>query len=189
MLFVDELNKNELADEERIVWEEDISGLDYVREVVCEAGTRQRPVPWHKHEVGRRVGYAVLKSDAKNTGCPGEFYRRLFFLKDHDRDREPNGVYSWTAPFEAVDPRTVRPGCPGELAERAWGGTLPKNLIRRIGQYGGGWRRFTRSRGRRMCETRCENFSTHPQAPNGWGRFWPTGWVLAFCIKRGWCNK
>ena len=33
--------------------------------------------------------------------------------------------------MEAVDPRTVRPGAPGELTERAWGGPLPEPGPRR----------------------------------------------------------
>lgn len=72
--------------EERIVWEEDIDRLDYVRETQERAGTRQRPVPWLGE--GRWVGYAVLASDAENDNRPGVFERRVFFLKDYDRDRE-----------------------------------------------------------------------------------------------------
>ncbi len=108
--------------EERIVWEEDIDGLDYVRETVATAGTRQRPVPWYGD--GRRVGYAVLAPDAENDGSPGSFLRRVFFLKDYDRDSDPGGVYGRSAPSEAVDPRTVTPGVPGRLTDVAWGRPL-----------------------------------------------------------------
>lgn len=95
--------------EERIVWEEDIRRLDYVREFHITASTRRRPIPWHGE--GRRVGYSVLRPDAKNNGHPGTFARRVFFLKDHDRDSEPDGVYrSPGEPCEAVDPRLVAPG-------------------------------------------------------------------------------
>ena len=108
-------------DEINIVWDEDISHLDYVREIVVYARTRQRPVPWHGE--GRRVGYTVLSKEAPNFAEPGEsrmFLRRLFFLLEHDRDRDPDGVYSTGAPMEAVDPRTVRPNVKGQLTERAW---------------------------------------------------------------------
>ena len=116
------MDKRALTQEECIVWEEDVETLDYVWEIVVNAGTRRRPVPWHGE--GRRVGYAVLTRDAENDGLPGMFGRRLFFLKGHDRDSAPNGVYSTGAPCEAVDPRTVRPGLRGELTERAWGRSL-----------------------------------------------------------------
>jgi hypothetical protein len=95
--------------EEAIVWEEDIDRLDYVREVWATAYSRRRPVPWHGE--GRRVGYSVLRADSPNTGQPGTFKRRVFFLKDHDRDSEPEGVYGTPdAPCEAVDPRLVMVG-------------------------------------------------------------------------------
>lgn len=108
--------------EQSIVWEEDIDDLDYVREFVVEANTRQRPVPWGDNREGRRVGYAVLFADSRNDGRPGTFNRRVFFLKDYDRDSDPEGPYSdYGAPSEAVDPRTVAPGVPGTITDRAWG--------------------------------------------------------------------
>ncbi len=95
--------------EEAIVWEEDIARLDYVREFRATAYSRRRPGPWRGE--GRRVGYSVLRADAPNTGQPGTFKRRVFFLKDHDRDSEPDGVYrSPGEPCEAVDPRLISPG-------------------------------------------------------------------------------
>jgi hypothetical protein len=38
------------------------------------------------------------------------FTRRLFFLKDYDRDSDPTGIYQTGEPAEAVDPRKVEPG-------------------------------------------------------------------------------
>ncbi len=95
--------------EQSIVWEEDISRLPYVREIELPAGTRQRPVPWRNE--GRRVGYAVLRKGA-GADIPGSglFTRRLFFLKDYDRDSDPTGIYQTGEPCEAIDPRQVRPG-------------------------------------------------------------------------------
>lgn len=111
-----------------IIWTEDISNIDYVREIEVDAGTRQRPVRWTGE--GRRVGYAVLSKDA--PGRFSMFRRRLFCLKDYDRDRDPEGTYKHGAPCEAVDPRTVAPNKPGELTERAWGGPLaPRELDKR----------------------------------------------------------
>lgn len=106
--------------EDGIVWTEDISRLDYVREVVDEtAATRRRPLPWRGP--GRRVGYSVLAADAPNNGMPGMFTRRIFWVNDHDRSEQPNGVYRTGTPSEGVDPRTVAPGVRGELTDRAWG--------------------------------------------------------------------
>lgn len=108
-----------LDDEEAIVWLADIERLDYVRQTVVDAGTRRRGVRslW---TVGRIVGYAVLKPDARACD-PGTFERRVFWLKEYDRDSDPVGGYRTGAPAEAVDARTVRPGEEGELTDRAWG--------------------------------------------------------------------
>ncbi|MGW7329969.1 DUF6009 family protein [Streptomyces sp. NPDC054840] len=114
----------EIEHEDRIVWTEDVSSYDYVREtLVRSARNRRRPI---SPPAGRRVGYTVLREDApSNHNAPGTFSRRVFWVKDHDRSEQPKGVYSGIAPSEAVDPRTVAPGTPGELTERAWGGKLP----------------------------------------------------------------
>lgn len=112
-----------LEHEEQIVWTEDVSGFDYVRQTVERLSmTRRKPVGWHG--TGRRVGYSVLKSDAP-SGDTGRFVRRVFWVKDYDRSEQPDGTYKTSAPSEAVDPRTVAPGVWGELTERAWGGPLP----------------------------------------------------------------
>jgi hypothetical protein len=58
-----------------------------------------------------RFGPPRTLEGAPNTGQPGTFKRRVFFLKDHDRDSEPDGVYrSPGEPCEAVDPRLISPG-------------------------------------------------------------------------------
>ncbi|MFI9190477.1 DUF6009 family protein [Streptomyces californicus] len=50
--------------EDEIVWTEDVSSFDYVRETLVDGvGTRRRPVSW-RGQAGRRVGYALLKSNA-----------------------------------------------------------------------------------------------------------------------------
>lgn len=109
-----------LTHESDIVWEIDIDDIDYVREGFATAGTRSRPVPWSDHNEGKRVGYAVLTDTAPANG-PGRFERRVFFLKSHDRNEDPDGVYENMAPSEAVDPQTVAAGEPARLTKRAWG--------------------------------------------------------------------
>jgi hypothetical protein len=80
-----------------------------VRSFEYQASGRRRIAKWPME--GRRVGYAVLRPDAPHDPqLPGNFTRRVFFLKDHDRDSDPDGVYSYGAPAEAVDPRTITPG-------------------------------------------------------------------------------
>ena len=86
---------------------------------------------------GRRVGYSVVAPGAPSEWDYGGwlgFYRREFFLKAHDRDSDPTGVYETGCPIEGVDPRTVRPGVPGEQNGRAWG--VPPKLPRRCGVAG-----------------------------------------------------
>jgi hypothetical protein len=110
----------------QIVWEENPEDFDYVREIVGTYPHRRRIKKWRG--VGRRVGYSVVALDAPNErgrlgGWLG-FYRREFFLVDGDRDSDPDGCYgSHGCPSEGVDPRTVRPGVPGQQTERAWNGS------------------------------------------------------------------
>ncbi|MDL2077845.1 DUF6009 family protein [Streptomyces sp. GXMU-J15] len=117
-------NPKALEHEDGIVWTEDVEAFDYVRQSVeLSASTRRNPVAWRGN--GRRVGYAVLRPDAPSGGVPGKFVRRVFWVKEHDRSEQPDGMYKRAAPSEAVDPRTVAPGVWGELTERAWGAPLP----------------------------------------------------------------
>jgi len=106
--------------EDGIVWLEPPERFPYVRQEVVTAGTRRRPVPW-RGRAGRVVGYATLAPDAPNTGYPGMFRRRVFWVREYDRSEQPDGPYRTGAPAEAVDPLTVRPGVLGEITERAWG--------------------------------------------------------------------
>jgi hypothetical protein len=113
------MNERNLCHEVGIVWEEDIDRLDYVRATVMEAvKTRQKPIPWPGP--GRRVGYSILAKDAPRNHY-GYFTRRIFWLKDYDRDSRPMGDYRQGVPHEGVDPRTVQPGIWGEKTPRARG--------------------------------------------------------------------
>jgi hypothetical protein len=117
------MDASALAGEERIIWLVEIATLDYVRQAIFLTHRRRgRPAGLRS---GRLVGYAELRSDAPHDGAGYVFARRLFYLMAGDRDGEPEGTYRNNAPMEAVDPRTVRPGAPGKLTERAWGGPLP----------------------------------------------------------------
>ncbi|MHC4371486.1 MAG: DUF6009 family protein [Planctomycetota bacterium] len=123
------MSKEALDAESEIVWKENIDCLDYVRESVLRRNRRRGPIacPWS----GRIVGYAEL---AKNKGGPGGFFRRVFWLKPHDRDSDPDGVYATGCPMEAVDPQTLAPGWAGRLTDRAWGGEMPKPVWPRIAE-------------------------------------------------------
>jgi hypothetical protein len=110
------------APEWRIVWVEDISRLDYVRESNYDTFSSRARRPAKRDYPGRLVGYSELKPEAEPE-APGYFRRRVFWLKDYDRDSEPGGVYRTGTPSEAVDPRTVAPNVRGHQTARSWGGT------------------------------------------------------------------
>ncbi|MEV0090077.1 DUF6009 family protein [Streptomyces sp. NPDC050738] len=117
-------DREAICHEDGIIWTEDISTFDYVRQtLVVDASTRRRPVSWRGQ--GRRVGYSVLKPGSPSGDSPGGFVRRVFWVKDYDRSEQPRGTYKTTTPSEGVDPRTVAPGVWGDLTDRAWGGRLP----------------------------------------------------------------
>jgi len=102
-----------LENEERLVWLEDVDGLDYVRESRVVRTRRSGNLVWRGE--GRLVGYAELRPDAPGIG-PQAFERRVFWLKDHDRDSSPDGPFATGTPAEAVDPRTVAVGQAGRSA-------------------------------------------------------------------------
>jgi hypothetical protein len=116
--MVDRKNFPGIDDELEIVWLMDTSKMDYVRQSMDMYCSRKNTKP--KHATGVLVGYAILKPETK-TDENHNYHRRFFWLKDHDRYYQPEGVYKAGAPLEAVDPRTVAPGEAGELTERAWG--------------------------------------------------------------------
>lgn len=114
--------ESHVADEEAIVWLEDIAKFDYVRESLWLIYGRSRaPRRDYLKGVGRVVGYATLIKGARSPNrC--DFERRVFWVKPYDRDSQPHGIYAASkpgVPAEGVDPRTVRPGVPGEVTERA----------------------------------------------------------------------
>lgn len=117
--MTDEHLQKALVHELEIVWLEDITDIDYVRQGAYLLRTRTR-APGKKVGESRVVGYATVGPKARGVG--GYFLRRAFWLKSYDRALAPNGPYFRGTPAEAVDPRTVRPGLVGELTQRAYEG-------------------------------------------------------------------
>jgi hypothetical protein len=122
--------EDEIIHEADLVWLEDISGLDYVRQSLDRLPTRRGRPAYHRD--GRMVGYAQLEPDAKPSRSSGTFRRRVFWLLPHDRDTLPDGLYATGAPAEAVDPRTLAPGSKGRKTERSEGGP-PSSAMRELG--------------------------------------------------------
>ncbi len=97
--------------EERIVWLTDAVDLpQYVREAFCATSTPCGRPPEARNLPGELVGFAELAPDAPDMGCPGVYFRRIFWLKASD-------PYSSDVPTEAVDPLTVRPRVRGTLTQ------------------------------------------------------------------------
>ncbi|MFF0745791.1 DUF6009 family protein [Streptomyces sp. NPDC004111] len=122
--------EDEILHEIDLVWLEDVSDLDYVRQSLDRLPTRRGKPAYHRD--GRMVGYAVLGPRAKSSRSSGTFRRRVFWLLPHDRDTAPDGLYSSGAPAEAVDPRTLAPGTKGRKTERSEGGP-PSSAMQELG--------------------------------------------------------
>ncbi|MFE3765442.1 DUF6009 family protein [Streptomyces sp. NPDC059104] len=123
------IEPEQIAQECRMVWLEDINGLDYVRQSLERLQNRQGRPPYHRD--GRMVGYAVLGPGARPSRASGTFLRRVFWLLPHDRDQQPDGSYALSSPSEAVDPRTLAPRTPGHRTLRSAG--PPSAAMRRLG--------------------------------------------------------
>ncbi|MFE7191364.1 DUF6009 family protein [Kitasatospora sp. NPDC057541] len=117
----------ELAHETDLVWIEDTTRLDYVRQSLDRLTTRRGRPAYHRD--GRMVGYAILGPDAKSSRASGTFRRRVFWLLPHDRDQDPDGLYCTGAPSEAVDPHTVAPRIKGYKTERSEGGPASPAML------------------------------------------------------------
>ncbi|MFI1869993.1 MULTISPECIES: DUF6009 family protein [Streptomyces] len=124
------IGEDEISAEAGLVWLEDVSVLDYVRQSLDRLPTRKGRPAYHRD--GRMVGYAVLGPQAKSSRSSGTFRRRVFWLLPHDRDSDPEGLYATGAPAEAVDPRTLTAGTKGYKTERSEGGP-PSTAMRELG--------------------------------------------------------
>ncbi|MFJ6509264.1 DUF6009 family protein (plasmid) [Streptomyces sp. NBC_01558] len=114
------IEPDQIAHESDLIWLEDTSTLDYVRQSLDRLPTRRGKPAYHRD--GRMIGYAVLGPDARASRASGTFLRRVFWLLPHDRDGQPAGLYSSGAPSEAVDPRTIAPRVKGYKTQRSEGG-------------------------------------------------------------------
>ncbi|KIF04306.1 transcription factor [Streptomyces sp. RSD-27] len=111
------ISDDEIHHEVELVWLEDVTELDYVRQSLDRLPTRRGKPAYHRD--GRLVGYAQLGPQAKPSRSSGTFRRRVFWLLPHDRDTLPDGLYATGAPAEAVDPTTLAAGSKGRKTERS----------------------------------------------------------------------
>ncbi|MER5563885.1 DUF6009 family protein [Streptomyces sp. NPDC002506] len=124
------ITEDEISQESDLVWLEDIEALEYVRQTLDRLPTRRGKPPYFRD--GRMIGYAVLGPKAKASRSSGTFRRRVFWLLPHDRDSDPDGLYSSGAPAEAVDPRTLAARSKGRKTERSEGGP-PSAAMQELG--------------------------------------------------------
>ncbi|MEU4209057.1 DUF6009 family protein [Streptomyces sp. NPDC026206] len=124
------ITEDEISHETELVWLEDTTDLDYVRQSLDRLPTRRGKPAYHRD--GRMIGYAILGPAAKPSRSSGTFRRRVFWLLPHDRDSAPEGLYVTGAPAEAVDPRTLAAGAKGSKTERSEGGP-PSTAMRELG--------------------------------------------------------
>lgn len=111
------ISDDEIHHEIDLIWLEDVTELDYVRQSLDRLPTRRGKPAYHRD--GRLVGYAQLGPGAKPSRSSGTFRRRVFWLLPHDRDMVPDGLYATGAPAEAVDPTTLTAGSKGRKTERS----------------------------------------------------------------------
>lgn len=124
------ITEDEISHETDLVWLEDVTELDYVRQSLDRLSTRRGKPPYHRD--GRMVGYALLGPKARSSRSSGTFRRRVFWLLPHDRDTKPDGLYATGAPAEAVDPRTLEARIKGYKTERSEGGP-PSTAMQELG--------------------------------------------------------
>ncbi|MER6445342.1 DUF6009 family protein [Streptomyces venezuelae] len=111
------ISEDEIHHEVDLIWLEDVTELDYVRQSLDRLPTRRGKPAYHRD--GRLVGYAQLGPQAKPSRSSGTFRRRVFWLLPHDRDTVPDGLYASGAPAEAVDPTTLTAGSKGRKTQRS----------------------------------------------------------------------
>ncbi|MFD6278080.1 DUF6009 family protein [Streptomyces sp. NPDC060209] len=114
------IDPEQIAHESDLVWLEDTSSLNYIRQSLDRLPNRRGKPAYHRG--GRMVGYALLGPTARSSHTSGTFLRRVFWLLPHDRDSAPDGLYACGAPSEAVDPRTIAPRVKGYKTQRSEGG-------------------------------------------------------------------
>lgn len=73
--------EGDLAQEAEIVWLEDLTDLDYVRQALDKVNTRQGKPRYERD--GRLIGYSDLAPKAPRSADSGLFARRTFYLLPH----------------------------------------------------------------------------------------------------------
>ncbi|MEV0126785.1 DUF6009 family protein [Streptomyces sp. NPDC050703] len=114
--------EGDLAQEAEVVWLEDPTDLDYVRQALDKVNTRKGKPRYERD--GRLIGYSNLAPKAPRSADSGLFARRTFYLLPHDRPNQPDDPecpYRVGSPLEAVDPRTIAAGKVGEKTPRSQG--------------------------------------------------------------------
>ncbi|MEU6210831.1 DUF6009 family protein [Streptomyces sp. NPDC047023] len=111
------ISDDDIRQEDDLVWLEDVTALDYVRQSLDRLPTRRGKPAYHRD--GRLVGYVQLSALAKPSRSSGTFRRRVFWLLPHDRDTVPDGLYASGSPAEAVDPTTLMAGNRGRKTARS----------------------------------------------------------------------
>ena len=104
-----------IDDEVAIVWNRDVSNLDYVRQISVMCNSRSKKIKGQPEWI--ELGYSVLKPQS----LPDHKYnkssywdRRLFYITNND-------PYTQHCPVEAVDPITIQPGFAGTQTTRCLG--------------------------------------------------------------------
>lgn len=93
-----------------IVWLEDPLKYSYLRETVYISTSPQKirlktPI-WEGQ--AKIIGYEII--DREHEAARDTYERRVWWLKKHDRDLDPEGVYQYNHPYEAVLPDSVGVG-------------------------------------------------------------------------------
>ena len=96
-------------EEERIVWLRDPRQFAYLRESIHFTTRRRGPISGrYIEDLAFIVGYAeCVPKKGKSGGWRTAYRRRFWWLKVHDRDLDPTGVYACAGPAEAVDPASI----------------------------------------------------------------------------------
>lgn len=87
-----------------VVWVEDPSDLAFVRQSLVGVARRKDAQLWSGP--GELVGYVDIREDMPNNRFNGRFLRRVFWVKDYDREK--NADSTW--PHEAIPSEDVVAG-------------------------------------------------------------------------------
>lgn len=89
-----------------IIWLDDPLKYVYLRETLHDTGSSRFPIKTKfKGHMAKVIGYELLSHRA---GEP--FHYRFWWLKDYDRDIDPEGTYKNNCPIEAVIPVSIATG-------------------------------------------------------------------------------